>query len=292
MLRAVPPVLAASGASAAIQAVMTGLISSESDGIMIPIPQYPIYSALIAILGGRQVGYDLVEEAGWSVTEAELERALAAARAAGTQVKAMALINPGNPTGQVMPRTALEAVCRFCARHGVVLLADEVYQRNVYAADREFVSAKRVALEAPGCEDLQLVSFHSTSKGLIGECGRRGGYMELHGIDPYVQAQLYKLACSGLCPAVSGQLMTSLMVRPPAPGGASFESHAAEEAAIFESLARRAKLLVDGLNAIPGVCVCVGGVPLRDDDDDDEGGWAAARVRANDKEPAGCAGWR
>ena len=50
-----------------------------------------------------------------------------------------------------------------------MLLADEVYQRNVYAPDKEFLSAKKVALETSGCEHLQLISFHSTSKGLIGE---------------------------------------------------------------------------------------------------------------------------
>ena len=60
-----------------------------------------------------------------------------------------------------------------------MLLSDEVYQRNVYAEGAEFISAKKIAVETPGCESLELVSFHSTSKGLIGECGRRGGYMEV-----------------------------------------------------------------------------------------------------------------
>jgi len=58
---------------------------------------------------------------------------------------------------------------QFCSDNGIVLLADEVYQRNVYTPDKEFLSAKKVALETSGCEHLQLISFHSTSKGLIGE---------------------------------------------------------------------------------------------------------------------------
>lgn len=66
-----------------------------------------------------------------------------------------------------------------CTQHGILLLSDEVYQRNVYAEGAEFISAKKIACETPGCENLELVSFHSTSKGLIGECGRRGGYMEV-----------------------------------------------------------------------------------------------------------------
>ena len=77
--------------------------------------------------------------------------------------------------------------------------SDEVYQKNVYADGKMFVSAKKVAMSRPSLSSLQLVSFHSTSKGLIGECGRRGGYMELHNIDTYVQSQVYKLASSGLC---------------------------------------------------------------------------------------------
>jgi len=167
------------GASAAIEMCLTGLISDDRDAIMIPIPQYPIYSALIGRLGARQVGYYLDEEKGWAVSEEELEKRWDAAKAEGLNVKALALINPGNPTGQVLKREDLEVICRFCARNGIVLLADEVYQRNVYADDKKFISAKKVALEDPQSNNLQLVSFHSTSKGFIGECGRRGGMMEL-----------------------------------------------------------------------------------------------------------------
>ena len=241
------------GASSAIQMVLTALIASDKDAIMIPIPQYPIYSALIALLGGRQVGYELDESIGWAATEEELNTRLMESQAQGLKVKAMAIINPGNPTGQVLNRESLETICRFCADNGIVLLADEVYQRNVYDPDLEFISAKKVAIETPGCEHLQLISFHSTSKGLIGECGRRGGYMELHNIDPYVHAQLYKLASSGLCSGVDGQIMMSLMVQPPQPGDESYEKFAAEENGIFDSLARRAKALVEGLNKIDGI---------------------------------------
>lgn len=241
------------GASSAIQYCLTGLIASDRDAIMIPIPQYPIYSALIALLGGRQVGYELDEPLGWVATEEELNVRLLESKAQGLTVKALAIINPGNPTGQVLSRDSLETICRFCAANGIVLLADEVYQRNVYTPQLDFVSAKKVAVETEGCEHLQLVSFHSTSKGLIGECGRRGGYMELHNIDPYVHAQLYKLASSGLCSGTAGQIMTSLMVKPPAPGDESYDAFVAEETDIYDSLARRAKALVEGLNGIDGI---------------------------------------
>mmetsp|Transcript_6085 Transcript_6085/g.13275 ORF Transcript_6085/g.13275 Transcript_6085/m.13275 type:complete len:315 (-) Transcript_6085:21-965(-) len=221
---------------------------------MIPIPQYPIYSAIISRLGARQVGYFLDEEKGWAVTERELEeRRAAAVERDGLDIRALTLINPGNPTGQVLSREDLEIICKFCVKHNIVLLADEVYQRNIYNEKKEFVSAKKVAMETPGCENLQLISFHSTSKGLIGECGRRGGCMELHNIDPYVKSQLYKLASSGLCSGVPGQIMMSLMVRPPLPDEESYELFTKEEASILESLKRRAVSLVKGLNEIDGV---------------------------------------
>lgn len=135
-----------------------------------------------------------------------------------------------------------------------MLLADEVYQDNVYDENAEFYSCKKAASELGLIEDdaIELVSFHSTSKGLFGECGRRGGYMELVGIDQNVIDQLYKLASSKLCSNLDGQVMTSLMVRGPKKGDPSFESHEAEKKSIFESLKRRSSLVSEGLRSIPG----------------------------------------
>merc|ERR1712003_557336 len=215
----------------------------NSDAVMIPIPQYPIYSALISKLGGRQVGYELDEGLNWAVSREELESKLEKAKSKGLQVKALAMINPGNPSGNVMTHCDIQTITEFCNTHGIVLLADEVYQTNVYAENAEFVSAKKVAMDC-NLKNLQLVSFHSTSKGLIGECGRRGGYMELHHIDPYVQSQLYKLASSELCSGVVGQIMISLMVRPPQPGGESYELFQEETNAIYNGLKERADKLV------------------------------------------------
>ena len=87
------------GASAAIGMVLQALLAQNNDAVMIPIPQYPIYSALISKLGGRQVGYLLDEKLNWSVTREELEKKLEEAKADGLEVKALAMINPGNPSG-------------------------------------------------------------------------------------------------------------------------------------------------------------------------------------------------
>lgn len=242
------------GASAGINMVLNALIANSNCGTMIPIPQYPIYSATLDLFTGHQVGYYLDEEKDWALNMQELERAYQEAVAAGINVNSFVLINPGNPTGQVLTRDNVHDVVRFCAQHNLVLLADEVYQENVYDGNSEFVSCKRAAFETGLLDDdaIELVSFHSVSKGVFGECGRRGGYMEFVGIDEAVRDEIYKLASSFLCSSVSGQIMTSLMVRGPVPGDESYESHEAEKRAVFDSLKRRAKIVSDGLNTIPG----------------------------------------
>lgn len=251
------------GASSGISMILQGLLASNRDAIMIPTPQYPIYSALIGKLGGRQVGYELDEDNNWSVSRDELEHQLDKAQnEQGLKVKALAMINPGNPSGNVMTYNDIRIITDFCTDHDIVMLADEVYQTNVYTSTAEFISAKKVACSSDSpskddsSKDLQLISFHSTSKGLIGECGRRGGYMELCNIDPYVQSQIYKLASADLCSGVVGQIMTSLMCNPPLPDDESYELYENETSNIFEGLKERSRKLVNGLNSIPGInCV-------------------------------------
>lgn len=229
-------------------------VSENHSGVMIPIPQYPLYTASIALRKGNAVSYFLDEEKGWSVDIKHLEESLSKAKADGINVRSFVLINPGNPTGQVLSREAMHDVVTFCARNKLVLMADEVYQENVYDENCEFISAKRAAFETGLLEQdaIELVSFHSTSKGLYGECGHRGGYMEVVGFDDKVVGHLYKLASSCLCPNMDGQIMMDLMVRGPEPGTESFEKHEEEKTQIFESLKRRAKTVAEGLNDIPG----------------------------------------
>jgi histidinol-phosphate/aromatic aminotransferase/cobyric acid decarboxylase-like protein len=74
-----------------------------------------------------QVPYYLDEAAGWGLSVAELERQLTEARSKGVAVRALVVINPGNPTGQVLSRENQEEVVRLCAREGLLLLADEVW---------------------------------------------------------------------------------------------------------------------------------------------------------------------
>jgi len=253
------------GASAGVKAVMQLLIRGKDDAVLAPVPQYPLYSAATTLLNGTLGAYYLDEAASWGVQEAELLRALEAVRARGATPRALVVINPGNPTGQSMPVESVEATLALAAREGLVLMADEVYQENVYGDAPPFTSFKRALsrLKERGeagdeaaaalAAKLQLVSFHSTSKGFFGECGLRGGYFELQGFPADVKAQLIKLASISLCSNVPGQFATGLMVRPPKKGQPSYDNYVAERAAILTSLESRAVRLAGALNALPGV---------------------------------------
>jgi len=224
---------------------------NEGDGVLVPIPQYPLYSALTMLSDGTLVGYYLDESANWGVTVEELRRALTEARAQGTNVRAIVVINPGNPTGQCLDTSVMKDIINFCLEEKLVLLADEVYQENVYAQGKHFTSFKKVAVEMGA--DVELMSFHSASKGFIGECGIRGGYMELYNIDPAVKGMLYKLASITLCSNTHGQLSIGLMVNPPAPGDESYDTYVQERDDILRSLKTRANKLSAALNKLEGV---------------------------------------
>lgn len=239
------------GASSAIELVLNVILGKADDAILVPIPQYPIYTALIELADAKAVGYYLDEDSGWRLEAAELTRSLEEARTRGLNPRALVVINPGNPTGQCLPEETLKEIVRFCKKNQLVLLADEVYQTNVYS-ETEFASLKKVTRSlGPDYDGFELISFHSTSKGVIGECGRRGGYMELCGIDPDVKAALFKLACIRLCPNLGGQIMTHLMVCPPTAGAQ--EQFQREFDAIYGALRGNAEIVGQALRELEGV---------------------------------------
>lgn len=239
------------GASKGVQTALRMLISAPDDGIMIPIPQYPLYSATITLYGGTQVGYYLDEASGWELSRPMLDEAYSSARAKGVRIKAICVINPGNPTGAVLSPENISMVIDFAKEHGLTILADEVYQENVYDKSRRFVSFARMMAEKAE-KDVSLFSFHSCSKGFIGECGHRGGYMELRNFPADVVAQITKLQSVSLCANLPGQVMVYLMVRPPREGDPSYAGYVRERDGILAQLASRAELLAGGLNAIEG----------------------------------------
>nr|XP_004656487.1 alanine aminotransferase 1 isoform X2 [Jaculus jaculus] len=245
------------GASDAIVTVLKLLVSGEGrarTGVLIPIPQYPLYSAALAELDAVQVDYYLDEERAWALDLAELRRALYQARDL-CRPRALCVINPGNPTGQVQTRECIEAVIRFAFEEGLFLMADEVYQDNVYAEGSEFHSFKKVLMEMgpPYSTQQELASFHSASKGYMGECGFRGGYVEVVNMDTDVQQQMGKLMSVRLCPPVPGQALLDMVVSPPTPSDPSFAQFQAERREVLAELSAKAKLTEQVFNKVPGI---------------------------------------
>lgn len=228
------------GASEGVKYILEMLIAGPQDGIMVPIPQYPLYSAAIKKLGGTQVNYYPDEEADWNLETAMLEEALVRAQAGGIQVKAIVVINPGNPTGAILSERSQREVIEFAARHGLAIIADEVYQENVY--DGTFTSFARLI----GDEPIPLFSLHSISKGFFGECGHRGGYLEVRNAPRIANTAhsfielLVKQASVSLCSNTVGQVLTYLMVTPPPEGSALLLQMQQEKKEILEALYEKA----------------------------------------------------
>ncbi|XP_034899125.1 alanine aminotransferase 2, mitochondrial isoform X2 [Populus alba] len=200
------------------------------------------------------VPYYLDEATGWGLEVSELKKQWADAKSKGITPRALVVINPGNPTGQVLAENNQKEIVDFCKKEGLVLLADEVYQENVYVPEKKFHSFKKVARSMGyGEKDISVVSFQSVSKGYYGECGKRGGYMEVTGFGPEIREQIYKLASVNLCSNISGQILASLVMSPPKDGDESYESYSAEKDGILSSLKRRAKTLEDAFNKLEGV---------------------------------------
>jgi aspartate/methionine/tyrosine aminotransferase len=155
------------------------IIRNKRDGILIPIPQYPLYSDTITLLGGTEIHYYLDESKGWGLSMEEIKDEVKSARLKGTNPRGLVVINPGNPTGQILEVENMKEIIEFCHKENIILMADEVYQENIYAEGKKFTSFRKVLYDmGEEYNDVQLISFHSVSKGFLGECGHRGGYFE------------------------------------------------------------------------------------------------------------------
>ncbi|HYG70377.1 MAG TPA: aminotransferase class I/II-fold pyridoxal phosphate-dependent enzyme, partial [Anaeromyxobacteraceae bacterium] len=180
------------GASKGVQSVLRLLIAGPRDGVLIPIPQYPLYSATITLFGGAAIPYHLDEGERWALSMPDLERSFDEARARGIRPRAICVINPGNPTGAVLRERNVEEILEFARERGLAVLADEVYQDDIWLTGERFVSFASM-LERRRLTDVSLFSFHSVSKGFLGECGHRGGYLECRNVPAEVVDELVKL---------------------------------------------------------------------------------------------------
>jgi aspartate/methionine/tyrosine aminotransferase len=225
---------------------------------MVPIPQYPLYSAQLTLDGGTMVKYHLVEEQNWGVDPDDIRNQIKNAKDLDVDVRAIVVINPGNPTGNVMSYENIVDIIRICYEHNLVIIADEVYQNNIYTQEAPFVSFRQVLHEMgePFSSSVELFSLHSVSKGLMGECGFRGGWFEAHNFDLFAQDMLFKLKSIDLCSNTVGQMAVYQMINPPIPGEQSSQCvdlYYRERGAIENGLKERASLLASSFNEMVNV---------------------------------------
>ncbi len=123
------------GASGGIKIIMKLLLNAhdkKTAGFMIPIPQYPLYSATISEFSAEKIGYILSEENDWCLTVEELERAYQSSLDR-CEPKAICIINPGNPTGQVLNLENIQAIIKWAYSKRLFILADEVNNFLIYS---------------------------------------------------------------------------------------------------------------------------------------------------------------
>jgi len=242
------------GASEGAKNIIELLITNKQDGIMVPIPQYPLYSATIHRCGGVQVNYYTDEDEGWILTRDALEISYSQAEENGINIRAIVVINPGNPTGSILNKGCVDEVVDFASEKGLAIIADEVYQDNTYGS--KFHSFAQAVWDRP---HVPLFSLHSVSKGFYGECGHRGGYLEVRNSPKLVSTEqslieiLFRQASINLCSNTIGQVLVYLMVTPPSEESLVGELHKNEVKSVLKGLQEKASLIKKSFTEMEGV---------------------------------------
>lgn len=182
------------GVSELITLSMQALLNN-GDEVLIPAPDYPLWTAAVSLSGGTPVHYVCDETADWFPDLEDIEAKINA------NTKALVVINPNNPTGAVYSRELLLGLVDIARRHSLILFADEIYSKIVYD------DAQHIPLAALS-EDVFTVSFNGLSKSYR-LAGFRSGWMILHGpkhlARSYVEG-LEILSNMRLCANVPAQL--------------------------------------------------------------------------------------
>jgi alanine-synthesizing transaminase len=196
------------------------------DEVLVPAPDYPLWSAAVRLNDGVPVYYDCPADSGFLPDPVQLEARI------GPRTRALVLINPNNPTGAVYPRALLEQLVEIARRHDLVLLADEIYD-NILYDDAQFTPMAGLAAETP------CLSFGGLSK-VFRACGYRVGWMTVSGkpeATTMLRERLELLSALRLCANVAGQFA----IEPALAGEASILALTAPGGRLYET--RRA--LVD-----------------------------------------------
>src|SRR5215203_4992127 len=224
-------VVITAGTSEGIELALTAL-AGPGDEVLVPVPTYPLYTAVLAKIGARPVFYSTTPANGWLPDAAEIRRLI------GPATRALVVIDPNNPTGSTYPAGIRRELLQIADEYNIPLLADEVYADLAFDGPVDAIA--RLAPDAP------IISFSSLSKAYLAP-GWRTGWMVV-GRSPRLDDLLVaikKLADGRLC----SNGPTQYAIKPALLGDRSHQEE------FREALRQRADVTTERLNAIDGMRV-------------------------------------
>ena len=154
------------GVSELIAVVMQALLN-PGDEVLLPAPDYPLWTASVNLCEGKAVHYICDEESDWNPDLKDLESKITA------KTKAIVLINPNNPTGSVYSKEIIQGVVKLAQKYGLIIFSDEIYDRILYDGDIHYSPAAMA-------DDILVFTFNGLSK-VHRACGIRAGWMVISG---------------------------------------------------------------------------------------------------------------
>jgi alanine-synthesizing transaminase len=224
-------VVLTSGTSEGIELALTAL-AGPGDEVLVPVPTYPLYTAVLAKIGARAVFYRTDPARGWLPDLDHIRRAITPA------TRALVSIDPNNPTGAVYPPEVRRALVDLADEHGIPLLADEVYADLAFDGPVGAITAHN--------PDAPVITFSSLSKAYLAP-GWRAGWMAIGRTERLddVLAAVKKLADGRLC--ATGPMEYAIT--------AALNGDRSHQSAFRSALRARADLTTSRLNAIEGITV-------------------------------------
>jgi alanine-synthesizing transaminase len=224
------------GVSELITLVMTALLNLD-DEVLIPSPDYPLWTTVVGLQGGKAIHYLCDEANDWNPDIEDIESKIT------SKTKAIILINPNNPTGAVYTKEIVEKIVRIAEKHQLILFSDEIYDKIIYDSVKHHSAAGL-------SEDILIVTMGGLSKNYRA-AGFRGGWMILtgakHKAKSYIEG-LNFLFSTRLC----ANVITQLGIQTALGGYQSINDLVSQDG----RLAKQMNLAYEKLNSISGVsCV-------------------------------------
>lgn len=162
----VEDVFIGNGVSELITMTMTALLNN-GDEILVPAPDYPLWTAAVSLAGGKAVHYMCDEQADWFPDLQDIEKKIT------PRTRGIVIINPNNPTGAVYSTELLQGLIDIARRHDLIIMADEIYDKILYddVAHRSICTL---------CDDVTIITYNGLSK-VYRACGFRQGWMMITG---------------------------------------------------------------------------------------------------------------